>query len=393
MPRQSAFYLIEALSAVGNTLLLFGIYFYTEHVFRWGLMENFLLAVADGLVYAVGALSAHALAGRFGRRRLLRVSYALLAGLAAAGSMVASPGIVVGLILVYTFFIAITWPALESLVSGQADAHEMSRRLSIYNLVWSGVGAAVLAVNGIIIERWQAGVFLIPTIAHVLGAMLLPGGRGSAEPEASAEHVEPEPELLAQRRLALSLSRISLPATYVVIYGTVAMFPLLPLMRELSPSLTTLVGSAWMVTRWLTFLALGATAWWHTRPMLLLGASIAMLAGYLGTVLPGNHAPMSDAAAIGVMVVAQAVLGIAVGLIYAASLYFGMVLSAGSTEHGGYHEALIGVGQSLGPGAGAVAQLFRPNSVAAGILAVAAVIATTVVAAAAAATRSRGNRH
>ena len=43
------------------------------------------------------------------------------------------------------------------------------------------------------------------------------------------------------------------------------------------------------------------------------------------------------------MIAWQIVLGVTMGLIYSGSLYFGMVLSEGSTEHGGYHEALIGM--------------------------------------------------
>jgi hypothetical protein len=68
------------------------------------------------------------------------------------------------------------------------------------------------------------------------------------------------------------------------------------------------------------------------------------------------------------------------GIIYSASLYFGMVLSQGSTEHGGYHEALIGLGQSLGPGAGAIAASFWPGQAWAGISSVAGILTLSVIA-------------
>jgi hypothetical protein len=76
-------------------------------------------------------------------------------------------------------------------------------------------------------------------------------------------------------------------------------------------------------------------------------------------------------------------------LIYAASLYFGMVLSSGSTEHGGYHEALIGLGVVLGPGSGVVAQLIAPGSPSAGIGAIALVLFVSVLASAAMAGRRK----
>jgi hypothetical protein len=51
-----------------------------------------------------------------------------------------------------------------------------------------------------------------------------------------------------------------------------------------------------------------------------------------------------------------------------------MVLSEGSTEHGGYHEALIGLGSILGPGAGALAQWLKPGDTRFGVLAVSSVL-------------------
>jgi uncharacterized membrane protein YeaQ/YmgE (transglycosylase-associated protein family) len=89
------------------------------------------------------------------------------------------------------------------------------------------------------------------------------------------------------------------------------------------------------------------------------------------------------------MVAWQIVLGVVMGMIYSGSLYFGMVLSDGSTEHGGYHEALIGVGSVLGPGAGALAQWLRPGDMQFGVLAVAGVVGASVLAAAIAAYRAR----
>ena len=46
----------------------------------------------------------------------------------------------------------------------------------------------------------------------------------------------------------------------------------------------------------------------------------------------------------------------------------GMVLSEGSTEHGGYHEALIGLGSILGPGTAALTQWKWPNDLRAGVV-------------------------
>jgi hypothetical protein len=198
-------------------------------------------------------------------------------------------------------------------------------------------------------------------------------------------HAPPEPELLAKRKLAMWLARISLPATYVVIYSLMAMMPSLPVMRSLDTAARTAVGSVWMAARLLTFLYLGATVWWHTRPRILLAAAVGMLVAFPGVtirpseMLAGSITPAVDLAA---MIGWQIALGLAMGIIYSSSLYFGMVLSEGSTEHGGYHEALIGLGSVLGPGAAALTQLNWPGDVRAGVAAISCIVGISVATAA-----------
>jgi MFS family permease len=79
------------------------------------------------------------------------------------------------------------------------------------------------------------------------------------------------------------------------------------------------------------------------------------------------------------MALAQIVLGLSIGTIYSASLYFGMAVSDGSTEHGGYHEALIGLGQILGPTVGATMQWMHPGALWPAVFGIATVVAITIV--------------
>jgi hypothetical protein len=123
----------------------------------------------------------------------------------------------------------------------------------------------------------------------------------------------------------------------------------------------------WMVARWLAFVVLTATVFWHTRPRLLLVAAAAMCVAFFVVTIPPSWLLSGAGASRHVdtisMIGGQILLGLAMGLIYTASLYFGMVLSDGSTEHGGYHEALIGLGGVLGPAAGAASQVLHPGEI------------------------------
>jgi hypothetical protein len=388
--RRWMLYGVEGVSGLASTMLIISIYFYTEKVFGWSMRQNLILAAAEGLVYVVGSLAAKAVSGRFGRRNSLLVVYAILGAIAAVGIVKPTPMVVTTLLIIYTMTISLTWPMLESLVASGLSARQLSKILGAYNLVWAGIGACAVAVNGSIIEHWPKGVFIIPTVAHGMGLLLLwitPATATPSNPQ-SHEELRAEDGLIGQRRLALWLSRIALPAMYIVIFSLSAMLPSLPAMKRMSTSYATVVSSAWLVARWFTFWFLGATHWWHTRPRLLLWAAVLMLIGFMGTVLPAARSG-SLASIIAAMIAAQIVLGIAMGLIYSASLYFGMVLSDGSTEHGGYHEALIGLGQTVGPLAGAAAQTIWPGSAVAGIAAVSALVAMAILAAAGAALRMR----
>jgi hypothetical protein len=260
----------------------------------------------------------------------------------------------------------------------------LARRLAAYNVVWPAAGAVAIAIEGTLIKHWGQGVFLLPAIMHGLSLLLvlprLPGRHQKYDAFPTPTHPlsAPEPELLRKRKLALWLSRTALPATYTVIYGLMPLMPFLGVMKGLGTSTQTAVASVWLFTRWFAFAALAMGTWWHTRPRLLLWAAVAMLIAFFGMTLPPTHGrlPGIDLAC---MIGWQAVLGAALGMIYSASLYFGMVLSEGSTEHGGYHEALIGLGWVLGPGAGVIAERLKPGEVWVGVAAVGGVIAASVL--------------
>ena len=62
-----------------------------------------------------------------------------------------------------------------------------------------------------------------------------------------------------------------------------------------------------------------------------------------------------------VVVVAQIVFGLALGLIYYSSLYYSMDVGDTKGEHGGFHEAMIGAGSCAGPAIGAATLHFLPR--------------------------------
>ncbi len=364
-------YALEALGSVGANLLMFGIFFYMQKRFGWGASKNLPLSSAQGAVYVIGALASNPLSRWIDRQKLLRLIHVAMAAIALVGACMATPAVIVLLLLGYTMLSAAQWPLLESLISTGANAKKLSRRISIYNLVWSGSGAITVAACGVVIAHYPQGIFWVTFGVHLIAAFMLAKIRPQSQ-SPSAAHLHPEPELIPLRTMAKRLSRIVLPATFAVIYALGAIMPTLAVIQSTAPAARTLLASVWMIARWIFFVFLGATIWWHTRPRALLIAAIILFAAFLGiTLIPSVPS----------MILWQIALGIAMGLIYSASLYFGMVLSDGSTAQNSYHEALIGLGSILGPGCGAIAGQLRPGDPHAAIIAVAAILWISVMAA------------
>ena len=166
------YYVVEGLSSHAVALMLASIYFYTTRRFGWGSAQNFLLAAALGVSYVLGALWAHAVALRLGRRGTLVLMYGVMSVCAAAALWLTSPAMLVVILLIYSGLSAITWPALESLVSGDAEPGQLARRLGVYNCVWSGAGAVTVAAAGTILKYWPSGIFAQPAIVHAAMAVL-----------------------------------------------------------------------------------------------------------------------------------------------------------------------------------------------------------------------------
>src|SRR5258706_3718392 len=63
--------LIEGVLSFAANLLFIGIFFYTTQVFHWTLVQNFLLAAAQGAVYVLASLASQKVAKRVGDRRVV----------------------------------------------------------------------------------------------------------------------------------------------------------------------------------------------------------------------------------------------------------------------------------------------------------------------------------
>jgi predicted MFS family arabinose efflux permease len=358
-------YTIEGLNSFGTVLYFTYLYFLLHGKFGFGDMANLAVAALLGLVYAVAALQG----GKFGQRHGSHAALKLGFGLMAASYLVASQlptaaGQIMGAALV-SVGMCFTWPALEALISeGETPTH-IPHAVGIYNITWAWTNALALFIGGTLIEQFgYAIIYWLPLgIALLQLAMVfwlekvhVPPAKSAAAPASDAARPSPE-----RARHFQQLGWLANPFAYIAINTLIAVLPGVAAKFHLTPMFAGFACSLWGFARLITFIVLWRWHGWHYRFRWLAAAYALLIVSFaLILIVPVLPAVLA----------AQVFFGAAIGLIYYSSLFYSMDASDTKSEHGGIHEAAIGVGNCLGPAAGAAALWLAPQNVNGGAWAV-----------------------
>lgn len=387
--RKIAYFVLEGLNALAASLFFNYLFFYMRAQFGFGNKENLLLTTLHGLIY----MSFAALGGKVAQRRgyyfALAFGFALMGLAVAAGGLLTGPSgllgrpsvpALAGLLALWTFGMCFTWPALEALVSERETPAGLQQMLGIYNLIWAGAAALAYFGGGALIEQFGWGaLFWLPAALHLLqlaGLAWLQSGFGcprfaeeSDSPAGTTAGSAPRPleraHSLAETKVFLRLAWVANPLAYIAMNALLPVIPQLSSQLGLSTMAAGFVCSVWFFARLGTFLGLWLWTGWHYRFGWLLAA-------YLGLI--GSFALILLVPSLWVIVVGQLIFGLAVGLLYYSSLFYSMDLGDTKGEHGGLHEAAIGVGVLGGPAIGVTALQLFPNRPQAGTWAVSAAL-------------------
>jgi MFS family permease len=363
----TAVFALEGINSFGTTLYFYYIYFFTEKQFGFTKLQNLLLAAAVGLVYGIASIAG----GRFAQKRgyftALKAGYATMAIVIGAGAFIEALPIHLALMLVGACGMALTWPALEALVSEGVSRRELQRNVGIYNVVWGGLGALAYFCGGALYKAFGFKVmFLVPAVIHVfqfVAASALEratrGGQATRTSGHSAEQLREEHDF-EHRRLPVSpktflrMAWLANPFAYLAINTVIAVVPSLARELQLSVMHAGIFCSVWLFMRTASFLLLWLWPGWHYSFRWLASTYVMMTASFV-TILVAND--------LWIIVAAQVVFGFALGLIYYSSLYYSMDVGDTKGEHGGWHEAMIGAGSCAGPAIGAAGAYYFPQIV------------------------------
>ncbi|NOT32012.1 MAG: MFS transporter [Planctomycetes bacterium] len=313
-------------------------------------LQQYALGLLVGVGYTLGALGASRVgrafrsAGGSSRGLIARLSVTM-AALVCLPLFTHRDGSVFVLLALYAPLTGCFWPLIEGYVSGGRRAGELRSAMGSFNVTWSLTLLASFFVPPLFPDSFRT-VFVILALTHVASVLALLGFRREpgvplADHHGVEEHAVPAgvPELLRVHRVLHAMS-------YLVMY---ALSPYLPRLLErlgLTGFGASALAASWLLARSLTFVVLGRWHGWHGRWSVAVVGTLFVLGGFGATLL----APGLGTGAIPVVAMGLFVFGAGLAALYTAALYY--AFEVGGHEGGGSHEALIGLGYSIGPACG-----------------------------------------
>lgn len=377
--RTKTFYFaLAALNTLATTWFYNYLFFYLRDRFGMNNLENLWFSALYGFVYIFSAWQCGKFAQRRGFLVSLKVGFAGLALTMVAGALLHSVWGILCVLVAYGITLLFTWPALEALVSENETQAGVQHNVGIYNCTWASGAAVANFTGGILYDLLgRAAIFWLPAALFIIEFIAVFGieklvSRTPPEhrvEEAAKQTAVPEEEAFHQPvspKTFLKMAWLANPFAYVAINTVIAVMPGIAHRLELSPTQVGLFCSVWMFARLATFALLWQWRGWHYRFRWLLAAFILLIAGFVLLLV----APQ-----LGLVVVAQLLLGFGVGLIYYSSLFYSMDVGGETQgEHGGLHEAAIGIGICAGPAVAAASLQFLPAHSSNGVFAVSALL-------------------
>jgi len=381
---RAACFTIEGINSFAVVIYFNYLYFYFRDTFGFHDRQNLELAAFLGLTYIFASLWAGKVARQIGYFKSLKIGFAVMvAGLLAGSQLHSVAGAVVAACVVNCGMCFI-WPVLEALVSEGETPDHIPHAVGIYNITWAITNAAAFFLGGMLIEKLgYQSIFYVPIgfmllqLAMVFwlekihpknlrAANLSPSPPFHGEEEEKRTWPDAGRPASAQVKNFQRMAWLANPFAYIAINTLLAVLPGIAHRFDLTPMFAGFACSLWCFVRVAAFVVLWQWHGWHYRFRWLVTAYVLMVISF---------AVILVVPSLAVMLAAQVVFGATVGLMYYSSLFYAMDAHDSSSEHGGIHEAAIGLGNCIGPATGAAALWLAPQSASIGAWAVTGLLA------------------
>ncbi len=339
---------LAVLVAMGQGTLALGLVFHARDALHATKAETGWLAGIWPLFYMASCHLSRPLAKRLRPRFCVLGATLSLAVLAALLSQVGSLALAMVLNALLGTMTALFWPPMMGWLAANAEGSQLSRRLGIFNLCWSGGAIVSPTLAGRANELssrlpilFAAGLFLLAALTITGAILALPGIKG--DDDAHQRERDPGSAVSAGTPLRFP-AWVGVFATYLVLGVVLNVFPMAA--RSDLGLRASQVGDLLFWRALATSVALGVlgrVSWWHFRGWQMVVGALA-----LGTCLLA----LAGAEAMGALTAALIGGGVFVALNYVNSLFHG---AAGSSHRGArmaIHESLLSAGLCIGASLG-----------------------------------------
>ncbi len=350
------------LNSMGSGLVSNGIFFIAKETFGFSKAQCFGLGVAYGITYIPAAMGVGPLVRRLqcgsgtSHRRVLGM---LMAGMGGACLLPALSSAFSGgppaawslwaLMLLYAALSGMLWPMVESYLSGGRRGRVLRTATGRFNITWSSALVLAMLLVAPYTKTRAVEALAALGVLHWLSSLILLAFMRS--PAAHEDDDEPHPPVYGEQ---LAIFRWVLATAYLVLNALLPYIAVVADTLHLTSTEAVVLGATWPAARVAAFVFMERWHGWHglrTMPWICCGILLGgfALVVLLPVLLPANLA-------LGGVILGLAVFGAAMGVIYAATLYYIMSVGAAQVEAGGSFETLIGLGYLIGPlsGLGAV---------------------------------------
>lgn len=354
-PSKRGLFFYALIQSFSTTFYLYGQPFYANRRYHWSSAQIAICQALIGLCIAIGAAVGGKVAHRF--RPRLAITIGSLGGIVgiSVGLFGASrgPQFLLASMVVVSLFQSMVWPAFEAMLMCNEPTARVQNLVGYFNLDWAFGTATAVLVAGSLIKFVGLNVFFwLPLISIALNLMylrwVLPdfdriaerAGKPDARDAQTVVDIRARGLTPSQRGAFRRLGWIANPFAYIAVNMIVTVNPMVQQRFGLDFASASAWCSVWYYVRMVSFELLRRWTDWHYRWRLLCGCFGLMIVSFAGMMLSPTLA---------LFVLAQVAFGLCVGLTYQSSLFYSMAESEAQGEHGGSHEALIGVGQMIGP--------------------------------------------
>lgn len=358
---------VTFLGSMGTGAVANGVFFLAESAYAFGDIQNNLLGVWMGATYIGGALAiGPVLRAALKRLALLSTRGALGLLLVVVGLVCQLPPLIAWLGLgssEWTLWVMVGvfgpatgafWPICESYLSGARRGHALRTTVGRFNITWAGAVSLSYWLMAPLVEPQPLLVLALLGVVHILAVALML--RFPTEPgrhDADAWDHEPHPD--SYRRL-LGVFRVLLPVSYVLLAAINPFLVRAMNVLEIDPTWKTPLASMWMLPRVVLFFAFERWHGWHGRWWMPIVSGVLLIVGTGAAVIaPAMGYTLGRAPAMGVLIGGLVAFGTGMSMAYVGALYYVLEVGQAEVDAGGSHEALIGVGYTLGPACGLLA--------------------------------------